>query len=261
MATRIARASARSPIIGLRMGVGVALAASAAALLGAALALPAAAGDRTTSPARHAHGYSMGFHVSSSGSADLQYAIIESGNNTTCSVSDDDAWRVIGTLQKEVESSGHELIWFALDGKDYAVRDEAVIERAREIVRPMNELGRQQGRLGSEQGELGRRQGELGRIQGRIGELQGRFARLQATSSSESRTEIEDLRQQLEGLRSDARDLGERQRELGAQQRELGARQRELGERQRIASKEAMTRLRSLAEDAVKSGKADRITD
>jgi chromosome segregation ATPase len=203
----------------------------------------------------------MGFHVSSSDHADFQYALIESGSNTSCSVSDNDAWQTIGKLQKEVESTGHEVMWFELDGKEYALRDRATVERAHTIVQPMMELGSQQGKLGSEQGELGRRQGELGRIQGRIGELQGRFARLQATSSSESRTELEDLRQQLDELRADARDLSERQRELGARQHELGARQRELGERQRIASKEAMVQLKSLGADAIQSGKAELLLD
>jgi hypothetical protein len=252
MATRIARASARSPFT-------AGVAAAAAGLLVAALSVPAIAGDSTSS--QHSYGYAMGFHVSSSGHSDFQYAIIESGTNTTCSISDDDAWQAIGKLQKEVESTGHEVMWFALDGKDYAIRDHALIDRAQDVIRPMNELGRQQGDLGRQQGELGRKQGELGRLEGRIGQLQGRFAQLEAYSSVESRTELEDLRQQLDGLRADARELAEHQRDLGARQRELGARQRELGERQRIASREAMIKLQSLAEDAIKSGKAVRLED
>jgi hypothetical protein len=255
MASRIARAFARPPIT--RAG----MAAVVAVLLGAAFALPAAAGDSTSSSSQHSHGYSMGFHVSSSGHSDFQYAIIESGSNTSCSISDDDAWTRIRTLQDEVESTGHEVMWFSFDGKDYVVRDQAVIERAQGIMQPVNDLGRKQGQLGREQGELGRKQGELGRLEGRIGQLEGRFARLQATSGSESRSELEDLRQQLDELRADARELSERQRQLGAQQHELGARQRELGEQQRIASDKAMIKLRSLADDAIKAGKAERAGD
>jgi hypothetical protein len=240
MATRIARASARSLLT-------ADVATATACLLVVALSGTAQAGDSTSSSSQHSHGYSMGFHVSSSGHSDFQYAIIEDGSNTTCSISDEDAWQAIRKLQQEAESTGQELMWFGLDGKNYALRDHALIDRAKDIVRPMNELGRQQGELGRQQGDLGRKQGELGRLEGRIGQLEGRFAQLEATSSVESRTELEDLRQQLNGLRADAR--------------ELGARQRELGERQRSASREAMIKLQSLAEDTVKSGKAERLED
>src|SRR5580765_765105 len=138
MATRIARASARSPFT-------AGMATAAAGLMVVALSVPALAGDSTSSSSQHSHGYSMGFHVSSSGHSDFQYAIIEDGSNITCSISDEDAWQAIRKLQRESESTGQKLMWFGLDGKDYAVRDHALIDRAKDIVRPMNELGRQQG--------------------------------------------------------------------------------------------------------------------
>ncbi len=257
MAPSVACASARSLLPGL------AAASVAAALLAAGWVQPAKGAGVSAAPvARHGAGFWIG---TSSGNhhdrADFQYALIERGSQTTCSVSDEDRWHTIGTLQKEVESTGHELLWLVVGEREYVVRDRALVKRAHTIVQPLTELGRQQGELGAQQGALGSRQGELGAIQGRIGALQARFARLDVVADAGSRAERAELRKQLEELSSDARELGARQRELGERQRVLGERQRGLGERQRAASLKAVTELRSLADDAIEKGAAEERSD
>jgi len=257
MAPSLACASARSLFHGL------AVASLAAALLGAGGVEPAnGAGVSAAPAARHGAGFSIGTSSGRHGDhADFQYALIERGSQTTCSVSDQEHWHTIGTLQKEVESTGHELLWLVVGDREYVIRDRALVERAHTIVQPMTDLGRQQGELGAQQGALGSRQGQLGAIQGRIGALQARFARLDVGADESSRAERAELRKQLEELSSDARELGSRQRELGERQRVLGERQRELGERQRTASLKAFAGLRALADDAIENGAAEELSD
>ncbi len=205
-----------------------------------------------------AGGASFGYWTGdSNGRAGFQYALIERDSQTSCSVWNDAAWTDIGRLQKEVESSGREMLWFTVGERSYVVRDPAVIHRAHDIVQPMAELGKQQGELGRQQGELGRRQGELGALQGRLGALQGRVSAVQASRDPDARREAAELRRQLEELSSEARELGQRQRALGQRQRELGERQTVLGARQREASRMAEAQLRTLAETSVRNGKAE----
>ena len=189
----------------------------------------------------------------------FQYAIIESGSQTTCSVWGEQVWDQIGRLQKEVKATGREVMWFSIGENEYVVRDAAAVRRALEIVEPMSALGKQQGELGARQGELGARQGELGALQGRIGALQGRVARLEAaTRDPETRREAAEIRRELAQLNTQANSLGQRQRDLGQRQRVLGEQQRVLGERQREASLLANEQLRDLAEKALRDGTAER---
>lgn len=61
------------------------------------------------------------------------------------------------------------MLWFAIDAREYVIRDPKSVALAHDIVEPA--WGREQGRLGGQQGELGRRQGELGEQQRRASEI------------------------------------------------------------------------------------------
>lgn len=208
-------------------------------------------------------GSGVGFGYSVSGSSgdrrDFQYALIKRGHETFCSLDGDNHSRALGTLQDEVERTRHEVFYFAIDDREYVIRDEKAVERVHEIVEPVSRLGAEQGRLGGMQGELGRRQGELGQLQGEVAEVQAHLASLEARDDPRHRTELDELRQEIRGLFEQVRLLSARQRELGAQQQELGRRQRELGEQQRRASLLAFDQLRSLADKAIASGTAEAI--
>jgi predicted RNase H-like nuclease (RuvC/YqgF family) len=227
-----------------------------------AAGIPAAlmlAGALATTPAA-ASGVHMGYWTGDKNDRDrFQYALMERGGSMTNSMWSDEVSGDFAKLQKEVESTGREVLWFSIGEKAYVVRDAPSIERAHEIVKPMTELGKQQGELGRQQGELGRQQGKLGKFQGRIGAIQGRVAALQATRDPESRREAAALRRELDELSSEMRVLGQRQRELGEKQRVLGERQSQLGERQQAASRVAGDQLRALAESSIRSGKAERL--
>lgn len=189
----------------------------------------------------------------------FQYALLERGNQTMGSISGDESWSTITKLQKEVKSTGRQILWFRVNDLSYVVRDPAVIRRAQEIVEPMSELGKQQGELGAQQGAIGARQGELGALQGKVGAIQGRIAALQATGDRATRAEAAELQRQLDELRTETHSLGQQQRALGERQRVLGERQRVLGERQAEASKVAEAQLRTLASSSIRSGKAEEL--
>ena len=62
-------------------------------------------------------------------------------------------------LKKEIKG---DFIWFQRDEKSYIIRDQAIIDRARQLWAPQEELGKKQEALGKQQEELGRQQEALG---------------------------------------------------------------------------------------------------
>lgn len=169
-----------------------------------------------------------------------------------------------------------DFIWFERDEKPYIIRDQATINRARQLWVPQEELGKRQEELGKQQEALGKQQEELGsrmqeirvkipditaeldnvkaelgqlgpnatveqvgKLQAEIGELQAKVGQVQAKAGEE------------QGKIGDQMGaLGERQGKLGEQQGELGRQQAELAQKANQAMKE-------LLEDAIKKGTAE----
>jgi hypothetical protein len=228
------------------------------AVWGAAWTGSAFAGSHTTTTSTTSgDGYAYG-RMSEQGRTTFEWAIIENDHNTSCSISDEDHWGVIKKLQKEVDTTDRPIFWFERDDQGYVIRDQDLVDKALEIVKPMGMIGGEQGKLGAIQGELGRQQGMLGALQGQAGAIQGRLAALSINADDKGRAEIEALSRELEALQTQLRDIGRKQAMLGERQRELGARQEELGHKQAEASKRAQNELVELATQALKSGKAEK---
>lgn len=198
-----------------------------------------------------------------------------------------------GTADAErarVERRGDEdLLWFEQEGTAYVIRDAATLERVRRTLQPVfdlaeqqGELGARQGELGGEQGELGGRQGELGAEMGRLGaemgKLGGELAALVSrqvalelgdgdeAAIAELEAEEEAIEAEMDALGEDMDALGEQMEALGEEQEAMGARQAEMGERQAAlgvrqaeASERATAELGRILEQAVRSGKAERV--
>jgi len=182
----------------------------------------------------------------------------EDGHSTMDTDGDD--WREIRRLLREEDQP---VFWFRLDGRNYVVRDPAVVARVSERVEPIRELGRKQGILGGKQGALGERQGRLGREQAALGAQQARLgaklARLAYLEEDDDRA----TRRERREIETAMRELGQRQAELGREQTplgrlqaDLGREQAEMGREQRRLSMEVGAELRELAEMAVRTGKA-----
>jgi len=265
--------------------------APAPAALAAAPAAPAAPGPApapvTAPPAPPEAPQPPGQGVTWSWSDDGNgFALLDGNSDVWIHGSSTDSDRI-----RSLRKGNEPLLWFRRDGAEYIVRDRALIERARKILRPQMELAEQQAALGARQGELGAKQGELGARQGELAAKQGALGAQQAKLAAEQAAlagrglsaegdepaELSGRRDELEGrmreLATRQRELAERQRELGAKQhelgteqrelgepqRELGERQRVLGERQRQAAERARGEIEALIDQAIVDKKAERI--
>jgi bla regulator protein blaR1 len=155
-------------------------------------------------------------------------------------------------------SSKEDILWYRHDGKEYVVRDAAVLERAKEIFRPQMELGAKQGELGGRQGALGAKQGALGAKQGALG---AEIAALAVKGIGGDGEDDPDLEKRQEEIDRQQKELGRQQAELGRQQAALGKQQAELGRQQAAATEKAEKELRALMEQAIRSGAAQPIKE
>ncbi|HEV8578320.1 MAG TPA: M56 family metallopeptidase [Thermoanaerobaculia bacterium] len=209
-------------------------------------------------PAPRKHGYSW---VSSD---DGDSWILLYGNDSASMMSGDmDDFRKLKRLRGDSKEA---ILWFRHDGREYVVRDPAVLKQAEEIFKPQMELGARQGALGARQGELGAKQGALGARQGQLGGQQGALGAQMAALSAERMGRDDDdatlerrereLEGKMEALGQQQEELGRQQEALGRQQEELGRQQEELGRQQEAAGEEAKKEIRTLMEQAVHSGAA-----
>ena len=181
--------------------------------------------------------------------------------------------------------AGEDLLWFRTDGREYVVRDAALLEEVRRIWEPLGvigtmqgEIGTKQGILGTRQGEIGTKQGELGTQQGILGTKQGEIATRQGQlAARESRPisdkERDEINQERESLERKMRDLDREMRVLDAKIRELEAPMHDLGKEMEIlgremevlgrkmeeASSKAEADMRRLIEKAISTGAAQQV--
>lgn len=163
-------------------------------------------------------------------------------------------------------------LWFRHEGREYVIRDAALLGRAREIVEPQTELGRAQGELGGVQGSVGGEQGRLGARQGaygaELGALAQREARLQSrlhrrslTAADERRieAELDEVRERRERVQAAMESYAAGQAKLAARQAKLAERQAEFARRQAELTRQVTRDLRALVREALRDGKAVRL--
>jgi hypothetical protein len=168
--------------------------------------------------------------------------------------------------------AGESLLWFREDrqvGREYIIRDAALLKQFVGLKKPMAEVAEAMGKLGGQQGGLGARQGSLGAQQGLLATRQGalsvREAALDMRSQNDSLTAAQaaeiarqrrDLRQQRHALDTQIVALDRSQRELSSQMEALGREMRELERKLQIAKAKAETELRELLRRSITSGAA-----
>lgn len=199
------------------------LAAVASGVVAASLSLPSNLAAHESAR----HGWADG---------DSYILMLESGRSTMMHGSTDDLHRA-----RKLRLDGQPLLYVRRDGREYVVRDAALLRQAEAIFKPQAELGKKQGELGSRQGALGAQQAELGAQQARLAAQQ---------VGAQGRSEEMSRRQDELGRQQSA--LGERQAELGRQQAKLGAEQERLG-------REARAKFRALVDDAIRRGLAQAV--
>ena len=166
-------------------------------------------------------------------------------------------------------------IWFQHDEKNYVIRDQATVERAKQLFKPEEELSQKQEALGKQQEALGDQQRELAKkmeaVQVQIPDMSAEMQKLEAQikqlSAGGTQQQLGDLQRQIGELQhkigesqyqagDQQRQIGEQMRELGRQQGELGRQQGELGRQQAQASRQANEQMKQLLDDAVTRGAA-----
>ncbi|HXU22289.1 MAG TPA: M56 family metallopeptidase [Verrucomicrobiae bacterium] len=166
-------------------------------------------------------------------------------------------------------------IWFQHDEKNYVIRDQATVQRAKDLFKPEEELGQKQDALGKQQEALGDQQRELAKkmeavhvqIPDMTGDIQKLEAQMKQLSAGGTQQQLGDLQRQIGELQhkigesqyqagDQQRQIGEQMRELGRQQGEIGRQQGELGRQQAEASQQANQQMKQLLDDAVTRGTA-----
>lgn len=196
---------------------------------------------------------------------DFSYGLLKNGDMTFSGSFDDGAWARVKRIHEEHPGR---IFWFRLEGKDYYVEDQATWREVVAMLEPQRVLGARQSDLGAEQSDLGARQSELGLEQSKLGARQSRLSaemsslsRQMAAAGSRSerrdiKNRIEELQRQATKLGRDQAELGRRQSELGEQQARLGEKQAELGALQSEESERARVRVRKVAEQCLRDGRA-----
>lgn len=220
---------------------------------------------------RHDFSYAYGFD-------DEQRFVIVSGKTDafTMSGSSEDV-RHVEKLRKQIPG---DFIWFERDEKSYIIRDQATIDRARQLWAPQEELGRKQEELGKHQEALGKQQEELGARMGRvhvkvpdmsaeIDKLKAELQQLGPDATVEQigriQAQIGELQAEIGQLQAHAGDeqgkLGAEMGALGEQQGKLGEQQGELGREQAELAQKATRAMKELLDDAIKKGIAQPETE
>lgn len=160
------------------------------------------------------------------------------------------------------------IFYFSEGGKQYVIRDKALLAEIERLYEPVQKLGAQQGELGSKQGEFGGKQGEIGAQQGalgakqgalgaRIGELAARHAR--GDESVDLDAEMEKLSAEMDRLSAEMDKLSEPMEALGREMEVYGEQMEALGEQMEAASEKAEREMGALVKRALAQGLAEEV--
>ncbi len=214
------------------------------------------------------NGYSYAY-----GFDDEQRFVIVSGkaDGFTMSGSSEDA-RHVEKLRKQISG---DFIWFQRDERSYLIRDQATVDRARQLWAPQEELGKKQEELGKQQEALGKQQEELGaRMQqvrvkvpdmtAELDKLKAELRQLGPNATMEQlgniQSEMGEIQSRMGKIQSQAGEaqgkVGDEMGVLGEQQGKLGEQQGELGRKQAELAQKATKEMKELLDDAIKKGVA-----
>lgn len=190
----------------------------------------------------------------------LSFALVEPGEDGGFSIVMDANGDSPGLATLRRSASGPAL-WFERDGVEYVVTDPATVERARELCATLRESGREMGRIGAKQGAIGARLGayggRLGALGGRLGAASARLATSRSSGSERDRIEAEmdEVRAEMEKVRTEMEAARGERGEHEALSREM----KELSKRHREELVKVRAGLRELVDEAVRTGKADKL--
>jgi len=199
---------------------------------------------------------------------DLTYVLFIDDRKRTMSGSEEDVARA-----ERLRRPGERMLWFRRGGREYVVRDPALLKQVVEIFKPLEEIGSKQGEIGAKQGEIGARQGQIGSKQGEIGVKQGEIGARQgrigsrqaalaareaalATSRQEGQipeAQAQELEKQYRELEAQMEQLNRQMQELNVQMQTFNEPMNELSRQMNVLSKEMNVLSRKMEEAAAKA--------
>lgn len=177
--------------------------------------------------------------------ATLRFVYFVNGDTTTMSGRSEDLDRARGLRQ------GNEpLFWFVQSGREYVIRDAAVLREIHAAWRPVSDIGDEQAGVGARQARIGARQAEIGARQAAVGaeqaDLGARQAAIAARQAAAAAREAgattaadrNALVQERRSLDADMRRLDEKMRMLDEKMRALDPGMRDLDDDMRVLDRE-----------------------
>ena len=199
-----------------------------------------------------------------------RFAIVSGDSGASAMSGTSEDARHVQELRKQIPG---DFIWFQRDEKSYIIRDQATIDRARQLWAPQEELGRRRAELGEQQEALGKQRQELGvqmqqvRVKlpdmtAELDELKEELQQLGPNVSVEQmgkiQAQIGQLQVKVGELRAHAGDergkVAAEMRALGEQQGRLGEQLGELSRQQAELAQKAIRGMKELLDEAIKNG-------
>jgi beta-lactamase regulating signal transducer with metallopeptidase domain len=168
-----------------------------------------------------------------------------------------------------------DFIWFERDGKSYIIRDQALIDRAKQIWAQRGDSAKLQQELQAKQRELSEEMQEqvqqrMQDIRIKVPDMSADLQKLQSevkalNANGATMQQLGDLQREVGELQrslgqaqwnSNMREINRRAGELGRQMGELGRQIGEIARRQIQQGRQAAEQMRSLLDDAITQGKA-----
>ena len=211
------------------------------------------------------------------------WVLLKNDDNVTMSGDTDDVSRA-----KRQRKNGEPLLWIRHDGREYVIRDAAVIKQAQKFFEPVAtlgaqeaeigqrqaEIGAEQAKIGAQQAAIGARQGAIGAQQGAVGakqaELAARQLRTQEKANEQLRAEqereeksleieMQKLDEQMQVLGKEMEALNEPMEELSKKMEPLSNQQEEFGHQMEKLSSDAEDRLKHLVDESIANGTAEAV--
>jgi len=190
---------------------------------------------------------------------DLNYVLFLDENHTMMSGSSEDTDRA-----KSLRKGNEQMLWLRRGGREYIVRDPAVLNQVQDIFRPLQQIGGEQAKIGAKQAEIGgrqaeigskqaaigRKQAEIGAKQARVGSRHAAFAARQAGDEKAKRDELENERRQLE---LDMQELDKEMQELSNQMQAFNSPMNDLSKDMNVLSQEMNVLSRKMEEASAKA--------
>ncbi|MFB3904345.1 MAG: M56 family metallopeptidase [Acidobacteriota bacterium] len=203
----------------------------------------------------------------SSGEEDLNCVLLLDGDHTIMSGSSADKDRA-----RSFQKGSEPLLWFRRGGREYVVRDPAVLSQVEEIFRPLRQIGKEQAEIGSKQAEIGSRQAEIGTKQAAIGRKQAEIGARQAEIGSKQaavaarqaarerpkderalEVQLQELEQERRRLELELKNLEKQMQELSSQMQDFNRPMENLSKDMRSLSQEMTVLSRKMPEASAKA--------